>query len=184
MQQFFVSYELFKNCPYLCSFLHFFIWSKASFHTNMLLFFLSSIQGSQFNPWSFCHSLSHSDFHSVFFVKVCSIPTTMIKCILFTGKEKSTSALFPWEENGGGKKKKDYILKHFRLWLLWIRKCTLLPQMEYRQLHCESKYYFCPFCLAVLLMLLRYIKIHLFVVRKMATFSSLCLSLWDQGMRK
>lgn len=47
--------------------------------------------------------------------------------------------------------------------------------MEYRQLHCERKRYFCPFHLTGLLMLLRYIKICLLVLRKMATFSSLHL---------
>lgn len=65
-----------------------------------------------------------------------------------------------------GRKRKggrESILKHFRLWLLQIRKCTLLPQIEYRQLHCERKCYFCPFRLTVLLMLLRYIEICLFV---------------------
>jgi len=95
----------------------------------------------------------------------------MIKCILFTGKEKSTSALFPWEEEGGKSTFYSILDSDFSK----LKKRMLLPQMEYRQLPCESKCYFCPFHLAVLLMLLRCIKIHLFVVRKMATFSSLHL---------
>lgn len=52
------------------------------------------------------------------------------------GEGKIYLSTFSMGRKGG--KKREYILKHFRLWLLQIRKCTLLPQMEYRQLHCES----------------------------------------------
>lgn len=90
----FASYS--KFAPTSAASSVFFRQSKTSFHTNMLLFSPSSIQRSKFNLWTFCQSLTRT----LLFAQACSVPTTMIKRILFMGEEKSTSALFPWEERG------------------------------------------------------------------------------------